>query len=142
MFLEVGPTASDLTDRSKLMANEPRFGFAIAYVPDIQAAKRFYVDKLGLEVEAEFPNFVQFKSKAGAAFAVAPTADSMDGSGQTELWWLVEDAEAAFADLSAKAEVSAAPRQMPFGKCFGVKDAAGQPRYFLELPKPSTAGAQ
>src|SRR5262245_30244644 len=124
------------------MSNEPRFGFAIAYVPDVQAAKRFYVDEVGLQVETEAPNFVQFKSRAGAAFAVAPTADSLDGSGRTELWWLVDDAEAAFAELSAKTEVSTPLRQMPFGKCFGIEDAAGQPRYFLELPRPDAAGGQ
>ena len=142
VFLEAERSASYLTKLEQLMTNQPQFGFAIAYVPDIQAAKRFYVDKLGLEVEADFPNFVQFKSKAGATFAVAPTADSMDGIGQTELWWLVDDADAAFTDLSSKTEISASLRQMPFGKCFGIKDAAGQPRYFLELPKQAQASAQ
>ncbi len=30
---------------------EPRFGFALEYVKDIAAAKRFYVDVVGLKVE-------------------------------------------------------------------------------------------
>jgi hypothetical protein len=49
------------------------------------------------------------------------------------LWWLVDDAEAAFSDMSSKAEVSLPLRQMPFGKCFGIKDSAGQVHYMLEF---------
>jgi hypothetical protein len=57
----------------------------------------------------------------------------MSGTRELELYWLVDDAEAAFAELSPKAEVSLPLKQMPFGKVFGVKDPAGQPRYLIEL---------
>lgn len=43
------------------MTIKPRFAFALTYVSDIEAAKRFYVDVLGLEIEREAPVFVQFK---------------------------------------------------------------------------------
>jgi extradiol dioxygenase family protein len=43
------------------MKKKTRFGFAIEYVEDIEAAKRFYVDVLGLEVQREAPQFVQFE---------------------------------------------------------------------------------
>ncbi len=114
------------------MASKPRFGFALEYVSDIEAAKRFYVEVLGLEVEREAPTFVQFKDQAGDYFAVA-SDESMSGSRDLELYWLVDDAEAAFGDLSQKAEVILPLKQMPFGKVFGVKDPAGQPRYLIEL---------
>src|SRR4030095_6583695 len=48
------------------MATRPQFGFALEYVSDIDAAKRFYVDVFGLEVEREHPTFVQFRDAAGA----------------------------------------------------------------------------
>lgn len=40
------------------MTATPRFGFALEYVSDVEAVKRFYVDVLGLEVEREHPTFV------------------------------------------------------------------------------------
>lgn len=113
------------------MTTRTRWGFALEYVTDIEAAKRFYIDVLGLEVEREHPVFVQFKDETGAGYAIAGDA-SMAGSDE-ELYWLVDDAEAAYRDLSQKAEVSLPLKQMPFGKVFGVKDPAGRPRYLVEL---------
>jgi catechol 2,3-dioxygenase-like lactoylglutathione lyase family enzyme len=124
------------------MALNPAFGFAIEYVTDIPAAKRFYVDVLGLRVERDHPTFVQFRDGAGSFFAIA-SDESMDGRGNLELYWLVEDAEAAFAELGPKAEVTLPLKQMPFGKVVGVKGPAGEPRYLLELARerPSQAVA-
>jgi catechol 2,3-dioxygenase-like lactoylglutathione lyase family enzyme len=113
------------------MTTKPRFGFALEYVSDIEAAKRFYVDVLGLDVEREHPVFVQFKDQAGTSFAIA-SDESLSGSGE-ELYWLVDDAEAAFSELSRKAEVSLPLKQMPFGIVFGIKDPAGRLQYLLEL---------
>src|SRR5690348_224392 len=110
-----------------IMTNQPQFGFALEYVPDIEAARRFYVEVLGLEVERYHPTYVQFQN-----FAIA-SDESMGGKNEPELYWLVADAEAAFNDLSQKAEVSLPLKQMPFGKVFGIKDPAGRPRYLLEL---------
>lgn len=114
------------------MTIKPRFGFALENVSDIEAAKRFYVEILGLEIERDHPTFVQFKEQAGARFAIA-SDESLSGRNEPELYWLVDDAEAAFSELSRKAEITLPLKQMPFGKVFGVKDPAGQPRYFLEL---------
>ncbi len=114
------------------MNAKPRFGFALEYVSDLEAAKRFYVEVLGLEVEREAPVFVQFKDQAGDYFAIA-SDESMSGSRGLELYWLVDDAEAAFGELSQKAEVTVPLKQMPFGKVFGLKDPTGQPQYLIEL---------
>jgi catechol 2,3-dioxygenase-like lactoylglutathione lyase family enzyme len=111
---------------------KPRFGFALEYVPDVEEAKRFYVDVKGLEVERYHPSFVQFSDASGSYFAVA-SDESVGGSGADELYWVVEDAEAAFRELSGRAEISMPLREMPFGKVFGVRDPAGQPRYLLEF---------
>jgi len=111
------------------MSVKPRFGFVVEYVEDIEAAKRFYVDVMGLEVERYHPTYVQF-----GAFAIANDA-SMTGSRDPELYWLVDDAEEAFRELSKKAEVVAPLKQMPFGKVFSVKEPEGRPRYLLELAR-------
>jgi catechol 2,3-dioxygenase-like lactoylglutathione lyase family enzyme len=112
----------------------PRFGFVVAYVPDVEAAKRFYVEVLGLAVDREHPTFVQFRDGAGSYFAVA-SDESLGGRGEPELYWLVDDAEAAYRELSRVAEISLPLQQRPFGKVFGVKDPAGQPRYLLEIAR-------
>ena len=114
------------------MTVTPRFAFALEYVEDIAAAKRFYVDVLGLEVEREAPVFVQFKDRAGARFAIASDA-SLSGERGLELYWAVDDAEAAFQALAPQAEVRLPLTQMPFGTVFGLDDPAGQPQYLVEF---------
>lgn len=116
------------------MAIKPRFGFALEYVSDVEAAKQFYVDVLGLEVERYHPVFVQFNN-----FAIA-SDESMGGKGEPELYWIVDDAQAAFDELSQRAEPEPI-REMPFGKVFSIKDPAGRPRFLFEPAKerPSQA---
>jgi predicted enzyme related to lactoylglutathione lyase len=109
------------------MSNKPEFGFVVEYVNDIQAATQFYVDVLGLEVERTSPVFVQFSH-----FAIA-SDESLSGSRHPELYWLVNDAQASFEEISQKAEVIMPLKQMPFGKVFGIKDSTGQPLYILEF---------
>ncbi len=109
------------------MTNKPKFGFALEYVTDIEAAKRFYVEVLGLEVERYHPTFVQFSN-----FAIA-SDESLSGTRDPELYWLVDDAEAAFNALSQKVEISLPLKQMPFGKVFAIKDPTGRPCFLIEL---------
>ncbi len=115
-------------------ASAARFGFPLEYVSDVETAKPFFVDVLGLEVERDHPTFVQFKAGDGARYAIA-SDQPMDpaAAARTELWWVVDDAEAAFREMSSRAEVSLPLRQMPFGTCFGIKDPAGQVHYVLEF---------
>jgi predicted enzyme related to lactoylglutathione lyase len=117
------------------MTTKLKFGFIVEYVTDIEAAKRFYVDVLGLEVERDSPVYVQFNK-----FAIASDA-SMSGTHEPETYWLVEDAEAAFNDLSGSTEIIQPIKPMPFGKVFAIKDPAGRPLYVLEFAqnRPSQA---
>ncbi len=109
------------------MNNTPHFGFVLEYVADIETAKSFYVDVLGLKVERYHPVFVQFGN-----FAIA-SDESLSGTRDPEVYWLVEDAQAAHDELSQKAEVIIPFKQMPFGKVFGIKDPAGRPLFLIEL---------
>ncbi len=111
------------------MTTKAKFGFVIEYVKDIESARKFYVDVLGLEVERYAPVFIQFSN-----FAIA-SDESLSGSRDPELYWLVDDAEAAFKDLSQKGEISLPLKQMPFGKVFGIKDPSGQTQFMLEFAK-------
>jgi catechol 2,3-dioxygenase-like lactoylglutathione lyase family enzyme len=111
------------------MSNSPRFGFIVEYVKDIEAAKHFYVDVMGLQIQRFHSTYVQFES-----FAIASDAP-MGGETEQELFWLVEDAQVAFDDLSSRTDISLPLKQVPFGKVFGIRDQDGRPRYLLELAK-------
>ena len=117
------------------MNEKPEFGFYLEYVTDIEAARRFYIDVMGLEEERYHPTYVQFNH-----FAIA-SDESMSGAREPELYWLVEDAQAAFNELSQKAEIAMPLKQMPFGTVFALKDPSGRPRYLLEFARdrPSRA---
>lgn len=109
------------------MPSTLRFGFVVEYVKDITAARRFYVEVLGLAVEREHPTYIQFDR-----FAIASDSP-MGGGGEPELYWLVDDAERAFRALPPDTEVSLPLTQRPFGRVFGIRDPDGHPRYLLEL---------
>ncbi len=109
------------------MAIKPEFGFVLEYVKDIEAAKRFYEEVLGLKVERYHPTYVQFKN-----FAIA-NDESLTGTREPEVYWLVEDAEAAYQELSQKAEVMIPLKQLPFGKVFAIRDPAGRPFFLLQF---------
>jgi len=117
------------------MSNESQFGFAIEYVKDIEGAKRFYVDVLGLRVERTFPTFVQFEH-----FAIAADPP-LGGVEETELYWLVDDAESAYSEMSELGEVTLPLSQQAYGKVFGIRGPAGRSCFVLELAqdRPSQA---
>lgn len=112
----------------------PRFGFVVEYVSDIEGARRFYEDVVGLQVQREHPTFVQFDK-----FAIA--SDEALSGGEPEVYWLVDDAETSFQQISPRAEVLRPLQEMPFGKVFSIKDPAGHPLFMLQLSqnRPSTA---
>jgi predicted enzyme related to lactoylglutathione lyase len=107
--------------------------FVILHVDDVDAARAFYTERYGLEVEAEQPGFVQFRQPGGGAtFAVARTEAGTD---PIELWWFVDDADAEHAALKARGvEVKTPPHDEPFGRAFTIKDASGAAQNLLQLP--------
>ncbi len=117
------------------MTIKPDFGFLLEYVSDIESAKRFYVDVVGLQAERVHPTFVQFHN-----FAIASDA-SLTGTREPEVYWLVKDAEAALKELSPKSKVVIPLKEMPFGKVFAIQDPTGRPLFLLEFARtrPSQA---
>ena len=110
--------------------------FIVLSVPDLAAARAFYTEKLGLEVETESPGFIQFRRPAGAVFALQPDASAKSYTG-VELWWNVENADQAHDDLAAKGAPIAEPlSDQPFGRIFAVSDPAGNTLHFFQ---PRTA---
>jgi predicted enzyme related to lactoylglutathione lyase len=122
-------------ERGICMGIAPEFEFALEYVEDVEEARHFYENVMGLKAERAHPTFVQY-----GHFAIASDERVGEG-GEPELYWSVADADAALAELTGKAEIAVPMKAMPFGKVFAVKDPAGRPRFLLEWAKkrPSEA---
>ncbi len=106
--------------------------FVVVHVADLAAARAFYTEKLGLVVNGEQPGFISFVQPggAGATFALQEDANARAFE-QPELWWYVEDADAAHTALAAK-NVELGPLvDQPFGRTFTFKDPAGNTLYVL-----------
>ncbi len=112
---------------TRIMKKQPEFAFALEYVKDIEAARRFYTEVVGLKVERQHAQFTQF-----GHFAVASDEAVGDGK-ERELYWQVENAETALAELSERSQVTMPLKQLPFGKVFGIKGPAGQPCFLVEF---------
>jgi len=111
------------------MNEEPKFGFIVEYVKNIEIAKKFYVETLGLKVKREYPVYVEFET-----FAIASDEPMIKGAKQ-EIYWLVDDVNTIFDSISQKAEICLPMQKVSFGKLFGIKNPDGQPCYILELSK-------
>jgi catechol 2,3-dioxygenase-like lactoylglutathione lyase family enzyme len=117
------------------MATQPQFGFVVQYVKDVEAARKFYTDVLGLKEQRYHPTYVQFEH-----FAIAGD-EPLSGKGEPEVYWLVDDAEAACGEYAERTKITIPLQQKPFGKVFAVDDPDGHPQFILELARnrPSQA---
>ena len=68
---------------------------------DLERAKRFYAEKLGLTPQSETPGGVFYKCGAGTRFLVFPSGGTASGT-HTQLGWEVGDIEAEVAELKAR----------------------------------------
>lgn len=111
--------------------------FVLLHVPDVEKARAFYAKKLGLVVEGEQPDFVQFKQPNGngATFALSKDEDAATLQG-AELWWFVDDADTTCSELIGRdVEIVSEPHDEPFGRAFAIKDPAGHTIHMLQLPQ-------
>ena len=108
--------------------------FVIRHVDDVDAARAFYHEQMGLKIDTDSPNFVQFSASNGAAFGVSKVTNSSDLP--LELWWVVDDVDATCAALAAKgAEIVDPLQDEPFGRTAAFKDTTGGYVHLLQLPK-------
>ncbi|HLI08630.1 MAG TPA: VOC family protein [Ktedonobacteraceae bacterium] len=111
--------------------------FVMVHVNDIEEARNFYTEQLGLEVEGVAPNFVQFKQPGGngATFAISHEPGIVPAQGNDiELWWFVDNADAVYAELRARGvEIAQEAKDEPFGRTFAIKDPSGNILYMLQL---------
>ena len=71
---------------------------------DLERAKRFYTERLGLSPEMEAPSGISFRCGEGTRFVVFPSGGMASGS-HTQMGWTVEDIEAEVAALKTRGVV-------------------------------------
>jgi catechol 2,3-dioxygenase-like lactoylglutathione lyase family enzyme len=71
---------------------------------DLERAKRFYTERLGLSPEMEAPGGIFFRCGEGTRFLVFPSGGTASGS-HTQMGWTVEDIEAEVAALKTRGVV-------------------------------------
>jgi catechol 2,3-dioxygenase-like lactoylglutathione lyase family enzyme len=109
-------------------------GFIFLEVPDIKAARAFYVDTLGMVLEDETPAFLQVGRPGGAGatlgIGLGETSRALPGV----VWWVVNDTDAVHAALVERGvRIVSAPQDMPFGRTCSFADPAGN---ILNIYKP------
>src|SRR5215510_2966157 len=119
-----------------------QFGIAILYVRDLETAKRFYTEKLGLSiVEAQSgPTFVILGMSGGALLALQDAATEKattpGPAGGTLIGLVVDDVDAVWRALQSKGvRMLNQPTDLPFGRAFDLLDPEG---HHLNIYKPPT----
>jgi predicted enzyme related to lactoylglutathione lyase len=107
----------------------------ILRAPDLEAARAFYGDILGLEIEHETPALLVLKSEGsqGALLSVGIGEASATGA---EVWWRVDDADAFRAALVAGGvRIIQEPTDLPFGRVVAFADPAGNALHVFQRPR-------
>lgn len=114
---------------------KPTLGLILEYVDNIEEARTFYRDTLGLKEERYHPTFVQFEG-----FAIASDSP-VSGSRERELYWVVDDVDAAYHELKEHTSISMEMKDLRFGRVFGVRSPGGEPHFILQWAanRPSAA---
>lgn len=104
--------------------------FIFLLVPDMPAARQFYVETLGMAIETESPTFLQLARPGGAGaslgIGVGAGLDAPHTAGLEEIWWTVEDTDAVHAMLIERGvRIVSAPKDQPFGRTCSFADPAG-----------------
>lgn len=105
--------------------------FVFVHVPNVAAVRNFYAETLGFTVVDESPAFLQLRASGGGAdYAFGEDANAQPGE-NPELWWLVDDADATYAELKGKGvSIASEPMDLPFGRAFAIHDPAGNTLHF------------
>ena len=120
-----------------------RFINPLPFVADIERAKDFYRDLLGLVVLADHGDFVRFEGgfalHEGASlhrtvFGDAPASDASWGRDNLVLYFEVQDLDGAFDRLAGRVDLIHPIRREPWGqRVFRLRDPD---RHVVEIGEP------
>jgi catechol 2,3-dioxygenase-like lactoylglutathione lyase family enzyme len=108
----------------------------IVRVPDLEAARAFYGETLGLPIEDETPIFLVVGSADGQGTALGIGVGQPGAASGTEIWWRVDDADAFHAALVARGvRITEQPVDRPFGRAVSFADPAGNILHAYQPPR-------
>lgn len=121
-------------------------GLVSLYFQDLEGARAFYTEKLGLAVAPEFtgPDFI-FLMTGATGLALRPLLAALDdaqrGPGSMDISILVDDVDAIHADLTAKGvDIRTEIGDVGAGRAFFVRDPEGHVIAFAQLNEQVLAG--
>jgi catechol 2,3-dioxygenase-like lactoylglutathione lyase family enzyme len=121
-------------------------GLVSLYFQDLDRARAFYTETLGMAIAPEFtgPDFI-FLALRGAALALRPISATLDGAqtgpGSVDISILVDDVDAAYADLTAKGvDIRTEIGDVGAGRAFFARDPEGHVIAFAQLYEQVLAG--
>jgi predicted enzyme related to lactoylglutathione lyase len=111
----------------------------IVRVTDIEAARAFYGEALGLNLLSEGPGFFSVAPVDGVGatlgVGVAPEGASVSPI-QTGIWWKVDDTDALHATLVARGvRITEEPSDKPFGRAVSFADPTGNILNAYQAPR-------
>lgn len=117
-----------------------RLTHVVIFTGDVAGMRRFYEERVGLEVREESPEWVSFDTAAatlGLRFASEPARRGV------QLQFATDDIAARERDLSARGVAFDPPgiTSLPWGRMASLADPEGNPIVLLERPHPHLAGA-
>ncbi|MEJ7628690.1 MAG: VOC family protein [Nocardioidaceae bacterium] len=100
--------------RSRSLPEEQRSSKVEANIPasDLQRARSYYADNLGLTPSAEYEGMLMYQTAGGTAFSIYETQYA-GMAGHTIAQWHVDDIEAEVSDLKANGVVFEVYEDMP-----------------------------
>ncbi len=107
-------------------------GITVLYVRDVEKAKAFYTDVVGLPVDVEQsgPQFVMFRTDNGSLLALEDIAiseaDKSSKAGSAEIGFQMGGVDDIWKRWKAKGvQMVTEPATKPFGRTFTAKDPEG-----------------
>lgn len=130
------PNATNETATSATPLRDTILGlqFVFIHTDDMAATRAFYAEQMGLTLVTDSPDFLQFAAPGGKGAELGVGLGAAESGHEPELWWYVNDVDAAYAALIAQgAEIVTPLTAMPFGRTFATKDPAGYTLNLLQL---------
>jgi predicted lactoylglutathione lyase len=105
----------------------------ILRVQDLEVSRRYYIERLGFTLDWEVAGMISV-SRNGKGIMLCEREQGQPG---TWLWLGVDDADALFAEFSAKgARIRSAPQNFSWAYEFTIEDPDGHVLRFGAGPKP------
>lgn len=103
-------------------------GIVILHVQDVQQARAFYVDMLGLPIVPELSggHFITVRPSNSTQLGITAEPGVVSGQSSAEIGFQVTNVDALYREFQGKGiPLLNAPQDFPFGRAFDARDPDG-----------------